>query len=786
MTSLASYFVKDKRNLIANKANIIMGNKYRFTLLTERLIRLEYSPNGEFEDRASQNVIFRNFKKVDYTREDTDTLLRIETKYFTLNYVKDKPFYSGKLTPGSTLRVSLKESDRVWYYGHPEARNFGALTYSLDDFEGKLRFDKGLYSTDGFAVIDDTKTLVIDENDSPVKRENNNIDIYLFMYRKDFGFCLRDYYELTGYPMMISRFLLGNIWYKNEKYKLEDIENLLSKFADNNINISSIILGNNWHNDKDFYSFDGIDIKSLMGLLSNYNIKLGVTLNPEYGINNQSRLYPGISSFLNTNSPMINFVPFNNYMISAYLNNIVRPLLGEGVSYFLTDYNNIKDKDNISLFGHLNYISNPLFLGKRGINISRNTGIAMHRYGIYFSGKTKVSWKTLEVLPFYNATASNIGMSFVSHAIGGYYGGIENSELFMRYVQFGTFSPIMMLASEGGKYYKREPWKWDVLSLGVVREYMQIRTKLVPYLYNEAYMYHKSGVPLVQPMYYQYPKIYDEPLYRNQYMLGTEMMVAPIIKKKNPVMDRVVLRVFMPEGKWYHFGSGKRYNGNRYYLNFYKDEEYPVFCRAGSIIPMSLDNNTNNPVNMEIQVFPGKNGSYKLYEDDLEGLSSSNYVITNYEYEYAPNEYEFYITLGDGKVGVIPRYINYFIRFRGTRLVKNIKVLVSGNEVQYQAFSNNNDLVIYVSNVLTAGSLKIEVSGENLENVATEIINEDIADILEDLEIDTNLKNRIDAILFSNMTIRKKRIAIRKLKRKGLEPKFITMFISLLEYIEKV
>ena len=344
----------------------------------------------------------------------------------------------------------------------------------------------------------------------------------------------------------------------------------------------------------------------------------------------------------------------------------------------------------------------------------------------------------------------------------------------------------MMLASEGGKYYKREPWKWDVLSLGVVREYMQIRTKLVPYLYNEAYMYHKSGVPLVQPMYYQYPKIYDEPLYRNQYMLGTEMMVAPIIKKKNPVMDRVVLRVFMPEGKWYHFGSGKRYNGNRYYLNFYKDEEYPVFCRAGSIIPMSLDNNTNNPVNMEIQVFPGKNGSYKLYEDDLEGLSSSNYVITNYEYEYAPNEYEFYITLGDGKVGVIPRYRNYFIRFRGTRLVKNIKVLVSGNEVQYQAFSNNNDLVIYVSNVLTAGSLKIEVSGENLENVATEIINEDIADILEDLEIDTNLKNRIVAILFSNMTIRKKRIAIRKLKRKGLEPKFITMFISLLEYIEKV
>jgi hypothetical protein len=82
--------------------------------------------------------------------------------------------------------------------------------------------------------------------------------------------------------------------------------------------------------------------------------------------------------------------------------------------------------------------------------------------------------------------------------------------------------------------------------------------------------------------------------------------------------------------------------------------------------------------------------------------------------------------------------------------------------------------------------VSITVSGDNLEVVATEIINEDIRDILEDLEIDTSLKDKIDLILFSDISIRKKRIAIRKLKRKGLEPKFITMFISLLEYIDKV
>lgn len=786
MTSLTSYFVKDNRNLIANKDNVVSGEKYRFSILTDRLIRLEYSPTGEFEDRASQNVIFRNFKKTEFTKNESETILQIETKYFVLSYDKNKSFYSGKLTPGNNLKVTLKESDKTWYYGHPEARNFGALTYSLDNFSGKLKFDKGLYSTDGFAIIDDSNTFVIDENDNPVARNSKNIDIYLFMYRKDFGYCLRDYYGLTGYPPMISRFALGNLWYKNDKYSLNDINNLVCKFNDNNINISSIILGNTWHNNVDFYNFDNIDYMSLSSFLKGSNIKLGLTINPEYGINNQSIFYQGVSSYLNNNSNLINFIPFNNSMVSAYLNNIIRPLISMGADYFLLDYNNIRDKNNIALFNHYNFISNILFRNSRGVSVSRNSGNAMHRYSIYFSGNTKVDWKTLEILPFYNASASNIGMSWVSHAIGGYYGGIENSELFIRYVQLGTFSPIFMLASAGGKYYKREPWKWDVLSFSVVRDYMQLRNKLVPYIYSEAYIYHKSGSPLVQPMYYQYPKIYDEPLYRNQYMFGTEMMVSPIIKKKNPVMNRVVQRVFIPDGKWYHFGSGKRYNGNRYYLNFYKDEDYPVFCKAGSIIPMSLDNNTNNPVNMEIQVFPGANGSYKLYEDDGVSVGDANYVITSYEYNYEANKYSLEIKLFEGKGGAIPPYRNYYVRFRNTSLTDDIKVLCSGNRVEYQAFNNHNDLVIYISNVLSLAPINITVSGDNLEVVATDIINEDIADILEDLEIDTSLKDDIDKVLFSDLPIRKKRIAIRKLKRKGLQPKFITMFISLLEYIEKV
>ena len=81
-------------------------------------------------------------------------------------------------------------------------------------------------------------------------------------------------------------------------------------------------------------------------------------------------------------------------------------------------------------------------------------------------------------------------------------------------------------------------------------------------------------------------------------------------KKKNPVIDRVVQRIFIPNGIWYDYSSGKKFTGNKYYMNFYKDEDYPIFIKEGSIIPMSLDKDTNCPKNMEIQIFPAENGLY--------------------------------------------------------------------------------------------------------------------------------------------------------------------------------
>ena len=145
MNTVGGYFIGKMEDAISIKENIVQGKKFRFTFLTDRLIRLEYNDKGIFEDKPTSRVIFRRFPKVNFQISQTEMILQLSTSYFTMAYVKEKPFQSSKLTPGNTLKITLNKTDHSWYYGHPEARNFGGITYSLDDFSGKLKLDKGLY-----------------------------------------------------------------------------------------------------------------------------------------------------------------------------------------------------------------------------------------------------------------------------------------------------------------------------------------------------------------------------------------------------------------------------------------------------------------------------------------------------------------------------------------------------------------------------------------------------------------------------------------------------------------
>ena len=368
MNTVGGFFIEKNESATCKKENVITGKKYRFTVLTDRLIRLEYNPNGVFEDRATQRVIYRNFPKVEFQASQSELLLQISTAYFNLDYVKEKPLYGGKVSPSSNFKITLKQTDRVWHYNHPEARNFGGIGYSLDNFSGSLKFDKGLYSTDGFAVMDDSDSLVLDGNGNFVARENKGIDIYVFMYKKDFGLCLQDYYTLTGYPMLISRYALGTWWYKNSKYTGEELNVLLNNFREEKINVSALMLGDKWHPEGDPLVFDEkfLNENTYREIANRYQVKTGLTTDISKKVKMNTYTYQNVlNSLQDLKDKEYSFLPLSSTSFNLYSTYGIRNLINTGFDSFVVDYNNIKDKNVIALLNHYYYAMGSMLFNKR-------------------------------------------------------------------------------------------------------------------------------------------------------------------------------------------------------------------------------------------------------------------------------------------------------------------------------------------------------------------------------------------------------------------------------------
>ncbi len=793
------HFKVDYTHSKAKDNAIFKGDKYRITLLTERLVRLEYSEDGVFYDGLTERVINRDFSVPQFTIREDSKFLELSTSYFKLSYVKNKPFASSIVAPDANLKVNLLNTDKLWYFNHPEARNFKGTGISLDDLS-KPELKKGLYSTDGFVTIDDSDSLLLNEEGELVVPSNKRIDVYLFMYRRDFGLCLKDYFTLTGFPSLIPRYALGIWWNKNEIYSFEDTKKLLMQFSRNKIPLSVLLLGNNWHEKTDLRKTGFTFNKQLfpspqdfVKFMHERGVRVGLLLDPSEGISKKEENYLTVKNNLGLDKDgTIPFDVFDKRIVREYFNSIIKPLNDLGIDFYWLDYFN---KDDLNTLKALNYYhfndykSNPKM---RGMILSRNGLVASHRLPIHYSGKTTVSWDTLKMLPSFNATASNIGLSWWSHDVGGYKDGIEDAELYIRYVEFATFSPIFRFSAKHGHFYKREPWRWDIKTLNIVRDYCLLRHRLIPYLYAEAYKYHQTGLPLVQPIYYQNPEIYDEPKYQNEYYFGKELFVAPITVKKDLVMNRAVEKIFLPKGMWYDFKTGKKFPGDKRYVTFFKDEDYPVFAKAGSIVPLAdLEENinvTNSPKSLEIHVFPGKSNTFKLYEDD--GYSSlfekGYYILTSIDYNYLQNNYTLIIRPLEGKTGIIPATRDYKIRFRNTREADEVVAYINKNIAITENYVDENDFIVEIKDVPTTSQLTINCKGKDIEIDAVRIINEEIDSIISDLRIETRLKERIAHIFFSDLDIKKKRIRIKKLKNEGLDSLFIRMFLKLLEYMKEI
>ena len=320
---------------------VFRGKKYRISILSDTLIRFEYSENGTFNDYPTFFASNRSFGKPKIGVQEDENILVIKNDRFTLEYMKEKPFIGSKLSPEQNLRVTINDTNKMWYFNHPEVKNFGGSTFSLDDMKSSVTLDKGLFSIDGFASFDDSRTPVISQTGNIIAPNYKNIDTYLFVYSSEFGLGLRDYFNLTSLPPLIPRYALGVWWAKNESYNESDLLKLINNFSKYEIPFSALVLGEysraNYNTNVSFSFNKNIfpNPKALSAYLHKNNIYLGTNIKTDGTISEQEENYSAFAAENKTGSNEVNV--FNSEFMANFLNNIINPYINNGIDFLWVD-----------------------------------------------------------------------------------------------------------------------------------------------------------------------------------------------------------------------------------------------------------------------------------------------------------------------------------------------------------------------------------------------------------------------------------------------------------------
>ena len=273
--------------------NIVKGDKYRFTVLTPRLIRMEYDVEGIFEDRATQSFFYRDFKKNDFIVTVEKGVVTIDTSELLLTYVENETFTA------ETLSVQLKNFPSTeWHYGE-KADQLKGTACTLDGANGAIELEDGVISRNGYTVIDDSERMVLtDDGWFDVRREGVK-DVYFFGYGHAYLECLQDYYRITGAPPLLPDYALGNWWSRYYKYTQQEYCELMERFEKENIPFSVGVVDMDWHTIEDIpesrvddrrykpgwtgYTWNKDlfpDYKAFLKFLKEHNLKTALNLHP--------------------------------------------------------------------------------------------------------------------------------------------------------------------------------------------------------------------------------------------------------------------------------------------------------------------------------------------------------------------------------------------------------------------------------------------------------------------------------------------------------------------------
>ena len=248
---------------------------------------------------------------------------------------------------------------------------------------------------------------------------------------------------------------------------------------------------------------------------------------------------------------------------------------------------------------------------ERGFSMTRATYAGGQRYSSVWTGDNMSLWSQMRMSISMNANLGISGFSFVGNDVSGF--GLDSSEeLFIRWMEMGPFIPIFR--NHSNMYTRRqEPWAFGPRAEKIAKKSIELRYELIPYIYDLYYISHKEGLPIFRPMIMEYEKDMNLLNMREQFMLGENMIVAPVLYEGERSKT-----VYLPKGSWFNYFTMEKLQGGKWYKLPCELDEILVFVKEGAIIPTynkKFRNVKERPNNILLKVF-GENAKGFHYNDD--------------------------------------------------------------------------------------------------------------------------------------------------------------------------
>ncbi|MFQ5419269.1 MAG: TIM-barrel domain-containing protein, partial [Anaerolineae bacterium] len=512
--------------------------------------------------------------------------------------------------------------------------------------------------------------------------------------------------QIAGAVPLIPRWALGNWWSRYWEYTQDELQALMTEFRAHETPLSVCVVDMDWHVidvgdyqgevkgfhpgwtgytwNKEFFP----DPDSFIRWLHEQGLKTALNLHPADGVLPHEAAYRQMAERMGVDPDSkepIRFDIASPDFANAYLEILHHPEEERGVDFWWMDWQQERTSDLPGLdplwwLNHLHFYDLGRD-GKRPFVFSRWGGLGNHRYPIGFSGDAFVNWDSLAFQPKFTATAANVGYGWWSHDIGGHMFGVEDRELFTRWVQFGVFSPILRLHSTKNAFHERRPWGYDAEVFQVTREAMQLRHALIPYTYSMAWHNHTRHRALVLPMYHDYPEADEAYRAAQQYTFGTELVAAPFTSPAHPETRLARQEIWLPDGDWTHFFTGEYFQGGQKMAVYGHLSDIPVFAKAGAIVPMGPKpawGGLENPVELHLYVFAGADGRFTLYEDDGETTAYQNgaFALTEIVQSWQENRLEITLQPPTGDLTQSPAERTVHVLVHGIREPEVIALVI--------------------------------------------------------------------------------------------------------------